>query len=182
MSYGSAEWQGWVLGEEEGTRSHPPIPSSRKADPLCAGLKHIKAAYDMGINAFDTANVYSNGVSEVILGKAIKQYNLPRDEIVVMTKVFGLVERTPKPTLGDAPGEAYRQHYVNQSGLSRKVRSSRTLVMQASYSPASNNVKHIFESVKHSLDRLQLDYIDLLQCEFHGVRQRGWSSNTSHST
>ena len=39
MSYGSPEWQGWVLNEEE-------------------SLKHIKYAYDHGINAFDTANVY----------------------------------------------------------------------------------------------------------------------------
>jgi aryl-alcohol dehydrogenase-like predicted oxidoreductase len=38
MTYGSPEWQGWVLGEEE-------------------GLQHIKAAFDEGINAFDTANV-----------------------------------------------------------------------------------------------------------------------------
>ena len=66
-------------------------------------------SYDAGINTFDTANVrlpllffisrfnlltlncydkvYSNGHSEIILGKAIKQLNLPRDEIVVMTKV-----------------------------------------------------------------------------------------------
>lgn len=44
-------------------------------------------SYDLGIQTFDTANVYSNGLSEVVLGKAIKQHNLPRDEIVVMTKV-----------------------------------------------------------------------------------------------
>ncbi len=41
----------------------------------------------MGIQTFDTANIYSNGKSEIILGKAIKQFNLPREEIVVMTKV-----------------------------------------------------------------------------------------------
>jgi len=62
------------------------------------------SSYDAGINTFDTANVcyhipfalgvnegvlqvYSNGLSEITLGKAIKQLNLPRDEIVVMTKV-----------------------------------------------------------------------------------------------
>lgn len=44
-------------------------------------------SYDAGIQTYDTANIYSNGQSEVILGKAIKQHNLPRDEIVVMTKV-----------------------------------------------------------------------------------------------
>jgi len=43
MSYGDPAWQGWVLKEEE-------------------ALKHIKAAYDAGINTFDTANVYSHGV------------------------------------------------------------------------------------------------------------------------
>ena len=47
----------------------------------------ILGSYDAGIQTFDTANVYSNGESERILGKAIKKYNLPRDEIVVMTKV-----------------------------------------------------------------------------------------------
>ncbi|KAG8943125.1 hypothetical protein FRC04_003205 [Tulasnella sp. 424] len=125
MSYGSPEWVGWVLGEEE-------------------GLKHIKAAYDMGINAFDTANLYSNGLSEVVLGKAIKQHNLPRDEIVVMTKVWGTVGRSTSDSLAFVPqDELAQKRYVNQQGLSRK---------------------HIFESVKHSLERLQLDYIDLLQC------------------
>ncbi|KAG8713850.1 hypothetical protein FRC09_018258, partial [Ceratobasidium sp. 395] len=118
MSYGSPNWDAWVLGEEE-------------------GMKHIKAAYDMGIQTFDTANVYSNGLSEVILGKAIKEYNFPRDEIVVMTKVFFTVG--PSVDVG-MTGAA---NYPNQNGLSRK---------------------HIFESIKHSLERLQLDYVDVLQC------------------
>ncbi|KAG9017564.1 hypothetical protein FRB90_000769 [Tulasnella sp. 427] len=125
MSYGTPEWQGWVLEEEE-------------------ALKHIKTAYDLGINAFDTANVYSNGRSETILGKAIKQFNLPRDEIVVMTKVYFPVARGTKDDLFFAnTEETERRRYVNQFGLSRK---------------------HIFESVKHSLERLQLDHVDLLQC------------------
>ncbi|KAF9035166.1 NADP-dependent oxidoreductase domain-containing protein [Panaeolus papilionaceus] len=121
MSYGTPDWQGWVLPEEE-------------------SIKHIKAAYEAGINTFDTANVYSNGQSEIILGKAIKDLKLPRDEIVVMTKVFFSVSRDNAMSIGrdnDSIG------YVNQHGLSRK---------------------HIFESVKHSLERLQLDYIDVLQC------------------
>ncbi|KAF8990104.1 NADP-dependent oxidoreductase domain-containing protein [Cyathus striatus] len=127
MTYGSPDWQPWVLPEEE-------------------SIKHIKAAYDAGINTFDTANIYANGLSEVVLGKAIKQLNLPRDEIVVMTKLFGVVGRTintpiyTNPALGMDPE---KDGYVNQHGLSRK---------------------HIFESVKHSLERLQLDYIDVLQC------------------
>ncbi|VDC06589.1 unnamed protein product [Peniophora sp. CBMAI 1063] len=122
MSYGSSEWQGWVLGEEE-------------------SLEHIKYAYDHGINAFDTANVYSDGISEEILGKAIKKYNMNRDEIVVMTKVYFPVSR--KTGAWIPPAELDNSGYVNQHGLSRK---------------------HIFESVDHSLKRLGLDYIDLLQC------------------
>ncbi|KAJ1308457.1 hypothetical protein OPQ81_004161 [Rhizoctonia solani] len=118
MSYGSPEWQGWVLNEEE-------------------GIKHIKAAYDLGIQTFDTANVYSNGLSEVVLGKAIKQHNLPRDEIVVMTKVYFTVS----PNIGTPWADA--ASYPNRNGLSRK---------------------HIFESIQASLKRLQLDYVDVLQC------------------
>ncbi|KAG8999026.1 hypothetical protein FRB90_012173 [Tulasnella sp. 427] len=103
MSYGSPEWAGWVLPEEE-------------------GIKHIKAAYDMGINAFDTANLYSNGLSEVILGKAIKQHNLPRDEIVVMTKLWGTVARTTSEALAWASQEELgKNRYTNQQGLSRKL-------------------------------------------------------------
>ncbi|KAJ7709804.1 aryl-alcohol dehydrogenase [Mycena rosella] len=119
MSYSSPKWQSWVLPEEE-------------------GLKHIKFAYDAGINTFDTANTYSNGLSEVVLGKAIKQFNLPRDEIV-----YFVVGREPNIAFlnkGEDPDQA---GYVNQHGLSRK---------------------HIFDSVKHSLERLQVDYIDVLQC------------------
>ncbi|KAJ7685294.1 NADP-dependent oxidoreductase domain-containing protein [Mycena polygramma] len=124
MSYGTPEWQSWVLGEEE-------------------GLKHIKVAYDAGINTFDTANVYSNGLSEVVLGKAIKQFNLPRDEIVVMTKVYFVVGREPNVSFFNSAESPDNAGYANQYGLSRK---------------------HIFDSVKHSLERLQLDYIDVLQC------------------
>lgn len=86
--------------------------------------------------------VYSNGVSEVILGKAIKQLNLPRDEIVVMTKVFFPVGHTTNVRF-ESLGDPDKKGYVNQHGLSRK---------------------HIFDSVKKSLERLQLDYIDVLQC------------------
>ncbi|EIN13176.1 Aldo/keto reductase [Punctularia strigosozonata HHB-11173 SS5] len=122
MSYGTPMWEGWVLEEEE-------------------AIKHIRAAYDAGINTFDTANVYSYGRSEEILGRAIKQLDLPRGEIVVMTKVFFVVGRA----YGEDTvfGNLDQKGYVNQHGLSRK---------------------HIFDSVKASLKRLQLDYIDVLQC------------------
>lgn len=76
--------------------------------PSILSLKQIKLAYDLGINAFDTANTYSNGLSEALLGKAIKQYNLPRDKIVVMTKVFFPMNRDASgPSLASMqPGNA----------------------------------------------------------------------------
>ena len=46
--------------------------------------------YENGINTFDTANMYSNGESERILGKALKEYNIPREKVVIMTKVCTL--------------------------------------------------------------------------------------------
>lgn len=43
----------------------------------------------------DTANVYSNGVSEEIIGKAIKKYNLPREKLVILSKCYGYVGEEP---------------------------------------------------------------------------------------
>jgi aryl-alcohol dehydrogenase-like predicted oxidoreductase len=85
MSYGqtSERWP-WVLDEEQ---SRP----------------HIQRALELGINFFDTANVYSKGRSEEILGKALRDFAGPRDEVVIATKVYG--EMGPGP---------------NERGLSRK--------------------------------------------------------------
>ena len=86
MSYGIPERGAheWTMGEEE---SRP----------------FIKRALELGINFFDTANVYSDGTSEEIVGRALKDY-ADRDEIVVATKVHGKMRKEP-----------------NGGGLSRKV-------------------------------------------------------------
>lgn len=125
MSYGSPDWQSWVLGEEEGMYDCRIYSRSDLLTHSVAGLEHIKAAYDLGINAFDTANVYSNGLSEVILGKAIKKYNLPRDEIVVMTKLYGTVARdiSEASLFGQSIDHVGKKRYTNQQGMSRKVRT-----------------------------------------------------------
>lgn len=99
------------------------IAQRSRLDVPSLGIKQIKHAYDAGINTFDTANAYSNGVSEEILGKAIKQHNLPRDEIVVMTKVYFTVARGTKDLMALPNEELDKQRYVNQHGLSRKVRT-----------------------------------------------------------
>ncbi len=62
----------------------------------------MKKAFDAGINFFDTANVYSEGLAEEMTGKSIRNLGLKRDELVIATKVRG--------QMGDGP---------NQTGLSR---------------------------------------------------------------
>lgn len=47
----------------------------------------MKAAYDAGINFFDTAEVYSGGKAEIVLGQAIKKYGWKQNDLVISTKV-----------------------------------------------------------------------------------------------
>lgn len=72
MSFGDPEWQSWVLDEE-------------------ASLPLLKAAYDRGLNSWDTADIYSNGASEKIIGKALKKYSIPRHKVVILTKCFAYI-------------------------------------------------------------------------------------------
>jgi aryl-alcohol dehydrogenase-like predicted oxidoreductase len=55
----------------------------------------VRESFEQGINFFDTANVYSLGESERLLGQAIKNTGLPRDEIVVATKSTGIMNESP---------------------------------------------------------------------------------------
>jgi len=68
MTYGSSKWRPWVLDEE----------ASR---PL------LRRAVDLGINFFDTADMYSDGGSEEVLGRALNDF-AKRHEVVLATKVF----------------------------------------------------------------------------------------------
>ena len=69
MTYGSSQWREWVLEEEA-------------SKPL------IRRAVEAGINFFDTADMYSLGVSEEITGRALKEFAGSRDNVVIATKVF----------------------------------------------------------------------------------------------
>jgi 1-deoxyxylulose-5-phosphate synthase len=84
MTYGTKKWREWVLEEEE-------------------GRPFIKQALELGINFFDTADMYSLGRSEEVLGRALKDFGPARDKLVIATKVFF--------PMGDGP---------NERGLSRK--------------------------------------------------------------
>jgi aryl-alcohol dehydrogenase-like predicted oxidoreductase len=75
MTYGTPAWRPWVL-DEAGSRPF------------------IKRAIEHGINFFDTADMYSRGVSEEVVGRALKEY-AKRDEIVLATKVYYPVENHP---------------------------------------------------------------------------------------
>ena len=55
----------------------------------------VKRAFDAGINFIDTANVYSFGQSETLLGQAIKDLGLPRDQLVIATKATGTMDPSP---------------------------------------------------------------------------------------
>lgn len=85
----------------------------------------VERSLAAGINFIDTANVYSGGVSEQILGQALQNLNVPRKDVVIATKFYG--------QMGDKP---------NDRGASRG---------------------HILDQVEASLERMQLDYIDLYQ-------------------
>ena len=118
MTYGTPKWRPWVLDEA----------ASR---PL------VKHAIDLGINFFDTADMYSAGESEVLTGKFIKAYG-KREEVVVATKVYFPVEMEFRGGATDAKPLTR----PNMEGLSRK---------------------RIFHAVDASLKRLGTDYIDLYQ-------------------
>ncbi|EGW35046.1 uncharacterized protein SPAPADRAFT_69392 [Spathaspora passalidarum NRRL Y-27907] len=123
MSYGSKAWNDWVIEDEEEV------------------LKILKRCYDVGLRTFDTANVYSNGRSEELLGKFLKTYNIPRDRVVILSKVFGPVN-TEDPNFSFATAANYPAiDWYNSKGLSRK---------------------HIFDAVKGIQQRLGT-YVDVLQ-------------------
>ena len=65
-----------------------PQTTSRRLFYFLSVISRALRSYEHGVNTFDVANTYSNGVSEIYLGRAIQALNLPREEIVVMTKVM----------------------------------------------------------------------------------------------
>ncbi len=83
MTYGTLKWREWILDED-------------------ASRPFFKRALEAGINFFDTADAYSNGVSEEVTGRALRDFT-QRDQVIIATKVFY--------AMGSGP---------NDRGLSRK--------------------------------------------------------------
>jgi len=117
MTYGTSQWRPWVLDEAD-------------ARPI------VQRAVELGVNFFDTADMYSAGASEELTGKFLREFTR-REEVVLATKVFFPVDLAFQG--GFAKSAPPRP---NTNGLSRK---------------------HIFEAVEASLRRLGVDYIDLYQ-------------------
>src|ERR1700676_1707397 len=67
---------------------HPWTLPEEQSRPL------IRQAVDLGINFFDTANVYSDGTSEEIVGRALKEF-VRREDVVIATKVNGRMRTGP---------------------------------------------------------------------------------------
>ncbi|GMM46382.1 hypothetical protein DAPK24_029570 [Pichia kluyveri] len=123
MSFGKKYWADWVIEDKEKV------------------FTILKKCYDNGLRTFDTADTYSNGFSEVLLGEFIKKYNIKRDRIVILTKLyFPLDPDIPDFTAAKrATMPVYE--YINSQGLSRK---------------------HIMDAAKASNERLGT-YADIIQ-------------------
>jgi len=91
MSFGTPEWREWVLDEDE-------------------GREIIERAIDLGINFFDTANMYSEGESERVLGNVLEDYD--RDSQVVATKGFFEMDEA-NPNSGGLSRKAIEQELSN---------------------------------------------------------------------
>lgn len=121
MSFGKKSWMDWVIEDKEKV------------------FAIMKKAYDSGIRTFDTADVYSNGYSEILLKEFMEKYQIKRDRIAILTKLFF--------PLGDSvPGQGQKSTFpdyelINSKGLSRK---------------------HIMDAAKDSIERLGT-FADVIQ-------------------
>ncbi|TAQ86326.1 hypothetical protein B7494_g5340 [Chlorociboria aeruginascens] len=125
MSFGKPTETPWSLPEEQ-------------------ALPILKHAFDMGINTWDTADVYSMGDSERIIGQALKKYKIPRERVVILSKCCaGLPDEAE--SLNEM--ELITKMTVNDGVMANRVGLSR---------------KHIFDAVDASVARLGT-YLDVLQ-------------------
>ena len=101
-----------------------------KAETYEEDKKIVETALKNGINFFDTAEIYAAGEAEKQLGKILKDLKVPREHVVIATKIAQAVN----PEMN---------------------------------SLMTTNRKHIKESIKKSLERLQMDAVDILYAHLH---------------
>lgn len=123
MSFGSKAWSDWVIEDRQ---------------RVFGILKHC---YDRGLRTFDTADFYSNGLSERLVGEFLRHYNIKRETVVILTKIYFPVDESQPMTHARNLSAEQELSLVNQRGLSRK---------------------HIMAGVEGSVQRLGT-YIDVLQ-------------------
>ncbi|MFC6835719.1 aldo/keto reductase [Halomarina ordinaria] len=166
MSFGTSDWRDWVLDEEE-------------------GLELVERAIDLGINFFDTANMYSRGESERVLGKALEGR---REESVVATKVYfqmdeddpnsgGLSRKTIEQELdasldrlGMEGVDLYQIHrWDDDTPIEETLRALDDAVRRGKtrYVGASSMWAHQFAEAQHTADRLGLDRFLTMQDHYN---------------
>jgi len=169
MSFGDPDWREWVMGEEEGRRL-------------------VERAIDLGINFFDTANMYSVGESERVLGNALEGYD--RDWPVVATKVYhsmgddnpnarGLSRKAIEQELANSLDrlgmdtvDLYQIHrWDERTPVAETMRALDDAVRrgQVRYLGASSMWARQFAEALHTSDRLGLDRFVSMQNHYNLV-------------
>ena len=166
MSFGTPEWRDWVLGED-------------------AGIELVDRAVELGINFFDTANMYSQGESERVLGKALEGR---REESVVATKVYFQMDDAD-PNSGGLSRKAIEQEVAasldrlgmdtvdllqthrwdDDTPIETTMRALDDVVRrgQARYLGGSSMWAHQFAEALHTSERLGLDRYVTMQNHYN---------------
>jgi len=166
MSFGTSEWRDWVLGEAESERI-------------------IDRAIDLGINFYDTANLYSKGESERIVGNALEGY---REEMVVATKGYFRMD-DDNPNSGGLSRKAIEQELANSlerlgtdtvdlyqihrldddTPIETTMRALDDTVRrgQVRHLGASSMWTHQFADALHTSDRLGLERFETMQNHYN---------------
>ena len=166
MSFGTSDWRDWVLDEE-------------------AGIELVERALDLGINFFDTANMYSVGESERVLGKALDGQ---RDEAVVATKGYfqmdesnpnsgGLSRKAIEQELDDSLDrlgmdtvdlyQIHRWDYDTPIETTMRALDDAVRRGKVRYLGASSMWAHQFAEALHTSDRLGLDRFATMQNHYN---------------
>jgi aryl-alcohol dehydrogenase (NADP+) len=157
MTYGSSKWRPWVLDEEE---SRP----------------FVKRALELGFNFFDTADMYSRGASEEILGRAIKEF-ARREEVVIATKVFF-------PMSDDPNDQGLSRKHILQSidGSLRRLKTDYVDLYQIHRWDYETPIEETLEALDHVVQSGKALYIgasSMFAWQFaralHIADQNGWS-------